>query len=130
VAVAETRSQDKELKRKQKPSPFWSAQFRGPAAGRLVSLSTKIRDERTAKRLEAVCIRASEESRNGWLTIDKAKGLLQECGRICRGDSLKQSERFIDACLRQSIGSALLVPSVEGYFKDWMASKTETGRNS
>jgi hypothetical protein len=112
-----------------KISPFWSAQFRGPAA-RAVSVSTKIRDKRTAKRLEAVWVRAAELGRNGHLTIDKAKDLLDECAQICRGDSLKQSESFIDSCLRESIGAGLAVPTVENYFNDWIQAKTNTGRNS
>jgi integrase len=116
-------------KRKQKASPYWSAQFRD-GTGKVISISTKLRDKRHAKSLEAVWLRIAEESRNGWLTIDKAKELLFECNRICRGDSLKQSERFIDSCLRQSIGSALLIPTVEGYFQQWLAAKKELGRNS
>jgi integrase len=110
-------------------SPYWSAQFRGPA-GRVVSVGTKLRDRRTAKRLEAVWVRAAELGRNGHLTIDRAKGLLCECAEICRGDSLQQSERFIDSCLRQSTGAVLNLPTVENYFRDWLASKQEVGRNS
>src|SRR5208282_5797859 len=83
-----------------KISPFWSAQFRGPAS-RVVSVSTNIRDKRTAKRLEAVWVGAAELGRNGHLTIDRAKQLLDKCAQICRGDSLKQSEGFIDSCRRR-----------------------------
>lgn len=112
-----------------KVSPFWAAQFRGPF-GAVVSVSTKIRDKRTAKRLEAVWVRASELGRNGHLTVDKAKALLEECANICRGDSLRQSERFIDSCLKASTGGALQLPTVQDYFRDWLSAKTESGRNS
>jgi hypothetical protein len=74
-----------------KPSLYFSAQLRGPL-GRVVSVSTKIRNRPAAKRLEAVWIRVSETARNGHLIHEKA--FLEECAEICRGDSLKQSEAF------------------------------------
>jgi integrase len=116
-------------KPKPKPSPYWSAQFRGPAS-KVVSVSTKLRDRRTAKRLEAVWIRAAELGRNGHLTVEKAKALLEECSAICRGDSLKQSEAFIDTCLRASTGAGLNIVAVEDYFRDWLSAKHESARNS
>jgi hypothetical protein len=112
-----------------KLSPYFSAQFRG-ASGKVVSVGTKLRDRKLAKRLEAVWVRASETARNGHLTSDRAKQLLAECAEISRGDSLKQSEAFLDGCLRQSTGVGLNIPTVERYFTDWVQAKRELGRNS
>jgi integrase len=110
-------------------SPYFSCQLRGPA-GRVVSVGTKLRERKLAKKLEGVWVRAAELGRNGHLTIDRAKQLAQECAEICRGDSLQQSERFIDSCLRQSTGAALRLRTVENYFRDWISGKAESGRNS
>jgi len=109
-----------------KISPFWSAQFRGPAS-RVVSVSTNIRDKRTAKRLEAVWVGAAELGRNGHLTIDRAKQLLDECAQICRGDSLKQSEGFIDSCLRQSTGAGLNIPMEKRKPFQWLILPGQVG---
>ena len=112
-----------------KTSPYFSCQLRGPS-GKVVSVGTKIREKKLAKKLEGIWVRAAELGRNGHLSIERAKRLLEECGEICRGDSLKQSESFIDSCLKESTGAGLTIVTVEDYFRDWLNSKAEVGRNS
>ena len=98
-----------------KTSPYFSCQLRGPS-GKVVSVGTKIREKKLAKKLEGIWVRAAELGRNGHLSIERAKRLLEECGEICRGDSLKQSESFIDSCLKESTGAGLTIVTVEDYF--------------
>ena len=120
---------DDKGKKKRRKSPFWAAQLRGPS-GKIVTLSTKIREQRIARKLQAVWVRPAEYARNEWLTADKAKQLLEGCRRICAGDSLKQSEWFLDQCLRESVGVALMVPTTETVIQEWLAAKAETGKNA
>jgi integrase len=110
-------------------SPYLSAQFRGPQ-GKVVNVGTKLRERRLARKLEAVWKRAAEDGRNGFLDAAGARRYVEECSRICRGDSLKQSEKFINSCLQVATGAGLNVVFVETYFRDWLQSKTEGGRNS
>jgi integrase len=116
-------------KRNPRPSPYWSAQFRDHT-DKVCSISTKLRSKALAKKLEAVWVRIAEETRNGWLTVDTAKRYLDECACISKGDSLRQSEKFIDQCLKASTGTGLDVVSAEDHLRDWLESKRGTGRNS
>ena len=110
-------------------SPYWCAHIRS-YDGRVISLSTKLRDKRTAKRLEAVWVRAAEDGRNGHMDAQTARRYVDECARVSRGEPLRQSERYIADCLQESTGGGSQVTSVEQYFASWLSEKAGSGRNS
>jgi integrase len=114
---------EKTVRRK---SPYWAAQFRS-AAGRIISISTKLSDKRKARCLESVWVRAAEESRNGWMTAERAQSYLSESARICKGDSLRQSEKFLNDCLKISTGAGLFTPTAAEYFHSWIQDMEQKG---
>jgi hypothetical protein len=112
-----------------KESPYWNAKLKSPD-DTVWTLTTKLREKRLARALARTWEMAAEVARNGHLTHAKAQKFLAECAEITRGDGYRQSEEFLDDCLRQSTGSGLNIPTAEKYFRDWLEAKEQVGRTS
>ena len=89
-----------------KLSLFWAAQIRGPGAlGKVISLSTKIREKRPAIRLSRLWERVAELARNGHLTHEKAQSILFT-------DCLELLEQRV-VCPEESESATSLLKAVE-----------------
>jgi integrase len=112
-----------------KDSPYWNGKFRGPN-GSGWTLSTKLREKRTALRLARIWEQACEVAYNGHMTHERAQKVLAECAEVSRGRAYEKSQELVDECLRQSTGTGLNVQTPAKYFHDWLEAKAALGRTA